>query len=116
MKIAALVLALLFTLFAAFQYNDPDTWLWVMIYGLAALLSFLFYRGVRSIILYATAMIAYLLGAIYLWPPVYKGLTLSMDYALEIEEARESLGLGICALAMVFYLVSSYRKSYPQRR
>lgn len=116
MKIVALVFVLLFTLFAAFQYNDPDTWLWVAIYGIAALLSFLFYRGVRSVALFATAMVAYLAGAIYLWPPVYKGLTLSMDYALEIEEARESLGLGICALAMMFYLVFSFQNYSSQSK
>ena len=32
MKILNIILALLFTLFAYFQYNDPDPWLWIAIY------------------------------------------------------------------------------------
>jgi hypothetical protein len=36
MKIANILLALLFLLFAYFQYNDPDPWLWITIYLIVA--------------------------------------------------------------------------------
>lgn len=36
MKVANILLALLFLLFAYFQYNDPDPWLWIGIYLLVA--------------------------------------------------------------------------------
>ena len=36
MKIANLLLAALFVLFAYFQYNDPDPWLWITIYLIVA--------------------------------------------------------------------------------
>ena len=35
-------MALLFIAWAAFQYNDPDPFLWIVVYGLAALASILF--------------------------------------------------------------------------
>ena len=36
MKIANLILVALFLLFAYFQYNDPDPWLWITIYLIVA--------------------------------------------------------------------------------
>jgi hypothetical protein len=44
-KIVSLVLALLFALFAGFQYNDPDPWLWIGIYGYVAVTGFLAAAG-----------------------------------------------------------------------
>ena len=38
MKILNIILALLFTLFAYFQYNDPDPWLWITIYLVVAVI------------------------------------------------------------------------------
>ena len=109
MKFIALIFAALATLSAAFQYNDPDPWLWIASYGLVAVLSILFFRGLRNKIIYGVLFAIYLAGAIYLWPDEYKGVTMSMSYAPEIELARESLGLGICALAFLLYLVFSLR-------
>lgn len=111
MRIVALIFAILFIISAALQYNDPDTIIWVSIYGFAAVLSLLFFRGYRSIILYSIFLIVYLAGAIYLWPEVYKGLTMDMSRAPEIESARESLGMAICAFAFLLYLVFSYKDS-----
>ncbi|MCA6079161.1 transmembrane 220 family protein [Fulvivirga sedimenti] len=36
MKAIKIILALLFLLFAVVQYNDPDPWLWIAIYGITA--------------------------------------------------------------------------------
>ncbi len=41
MKALNIILSLLFILFAYFQYNDPDPWLWIMIYlGVALICGF----------------------------------------------------------------------------
>jgi hypothetical protein len=37
----------IFVLFALLQYNDPDPWLWMPIYGLAAWLCYRYARGSR---------------------------------------------------------------------
>ncbi len=42
MKWVSGAMALLFIFWAAFQYNDPDPFLWIFVYGLAALASVLF--------------------------------------------------------------------------
>lgn len=42
MKILSAAMAMLFIAWAAFQYNDPDPFLWILVYGLAALASILF--------------------------------------------------------------------------
>lgn len=42
MKWVSGAMALLFISWAAFQYNDPDPFLWILVYGLAALGSVLF--------------------------------------------------------------------------
>ena len=39
-KVIHYILAGLFTLFAAVQYNDPDPWLWILIYGAVAIVAF----------------------------------------------------------------------------
>ena len=111
MRIVALIFAILFIISAALQYNDPDTLIWIVIYGFAAVLSFLFFRGLRNKILYGVAMVIYVGGAIYLWPAEYKGIALDMSRAPEIELARESLGMAICAFAFLLYLLYSMKNT-----
>lgn len=111
MRIVALIFAVLFFISAALQFNDPDTLLWIAIYGFAGVLSILFYRGLRNKFFYGVAMLVYLAGAIYLWPKEYKGITMDMSRAPEIELARESLGLAICAFAFLLYLLYSMKNS-----
>ena len=41
-KIVSAAMAVLFIAWAAFQYNDPDPFLWILVYGIAALASILF--------------------------------------------------------------------------
>lgn len=45
LRLFALVCCLLFTAFGALQWNDPDPWLWMGIYGCAALLCWMAHRG-----------------------------------------------------------------------
>lgn len=105
----ALIFTALFVLFAAFQYNDPDAFAWIIVYLSAASLSFLAYSKRGSSLTFILAGVAYLIGAIIFWPPKYEGLFLNMGYSVNIEEARESLGLFLCFIAMV-YFYTIYRK------
>ena len=108
-RITALIFSFLFILFAVFQYNDPDPFIWIPIYGVAALVSLAFYFKKINLPFLIIVTVAYFFGAIYMWPPTFEGIFLAMDYKIEIEQARESLGLAICGLAMAFYSFALYK-------
>ena len=105
---------MLFTLFAALQYNDPDPFVWILVYMFVALLSVIsVFRKLNPYLILAS-IIMYIAGAIYLWPDVYMGVTMPMSYKPEIELARESLGLCLAALALSGLLaISLSRKHVP---
>lgn len=84
--------ALLFACFAVVQYNDPDPLIWILAYGYAAAVT-----------------IPPIFGRHTLWPALGLALYLGWSFTLigtvdahwiEVEEARESLGLLLAALWM----------------
>ncbi|WP_207432280.1 transmembrane 220 family protein [Sabulibacter ruber] len=107
-----LVFVLMFVAFAIVQWNDPDPAIWIPIYLVAAVLCYMAYKRRLAQWIYGAAFLAYAIGAVVMWPTVYQGITFSMDRSPAIEEARESLGLSICALAMAYCLILGwgYRK------
>ncbi|MBU1822115.1 MAG: transmembrane 220 family protein [Bacteroidetes bacterium] len=104
MKFIAAFFGLLFLLFSYFQLNDPDPQIWIPVYSAAALACYMGYRGLWPGWVFYGLAAAYLIGAVIQWPPEFEGVFfggLEMR-SLNIELARESLGLGICALVMAF--------------
>ena len=116
-KILSLVFGLLFVLFAAFQYNDPDPELWVPIYGFAAVACLMAYAGLARWWFLAAMAVLYVIAAVYQWPPAFEGFLFSEIgmRSMNIEMAREAGGLGICAAAMLILAVLS-RQPQPVRR
>lgn len=110
-RYTAFTLGLMFLIFAVLQYNDPDPEVWIAIYGATAFICFAVFRGWINLIVKGILLVAYIIGAVYLWPGTFEGITLDMGYKPEIEEARESLGLIICGLAMVFFLIVGRNKN-----
>lgn len=108
-RVMALIFAIIFIIFAAFQYNDPDALIWIAIYTVAALVSLAVYFKKINLPFLLAIMLIYFIGAIYMWPPTFEGIFLDMGYKIEIEEARESLGLALCGLSMAFYSFALYR-------
>lgn len=102
-KIFAGVFALLFLWAAYLQYNDPDTLLWYVIYGLAAMASVLFLLNRLPLIGAVALTFAYLLGSYVFWPERFEGFAIGGGDIRNIEEARESVGLLINAFVMLFY-------------
>ena len=104
MKITYWVLSVVFALFALVQYNDPDPQVWMPIYGIAvvACLSIFFDKAPRKYVFFIMAG-AYFLAAFQQWPPQYEGVfwgEMKMR-SMNIELARESLGLAISGLGML---------------
>jgi len=129
MKIFNIFFCLVFILFAGLQYNDPDPYIWVPIYGYTAVLCALaarkqFYRGA-----YLVGILVYLAYATYLFFDKY-GV---MDWATEqqaeniaqsmaatkpwIEETREFFGLFILMIVLLInYTYASQRALKKQRK
>ena len=113
MKVIKIVLALLFILFAAVQYNDPDPWLWIAIYGLTAglfianisgwynkrVLWVLFVVGVAYSLTYIGGVIDY----IGMGEPgaIIETMKAEKPY---IEETREFFGMWIVIAAIGFLI------------
>lgn len=112
MKTVNLILSILFVLFAALQYNDPDPFIWIPIYLFAAFLCWRAYKGIHHRSLYIAALVIYLLYATYLvfdkngvisWASEHAAESLVHSMKAEkpwIEETREFGGLVILIAAM----------------
>lgn len=100
---------------AIVQYNDPDPWRWIGVYGLAAILSILFARGKFPWIGAAALGLLALIWAGFIAPSVI-GKTSLVDifrsYEMkspEVELAREMGGLLIVAVWMAVLIFFSAR-------
>lgn len=110
------VWTLLFLLFAYWQWNDPDPWLWIPIYGLAALLTAMAAGGKYSLPVLSVFIVLCLAGFVYLYPSAvgewiqqeWQQQDLSMK-TQQMEQGRESFGLLIVALVMAIALYFGWR-------
>lgn len=111
MKITKIILSALFLLFAYFQLNDPDPWMWVILYiFVAAVMGFAaFDKYNRYVILAGIGITA--LGCLATIKSVWEfltnddgmGLAEGMSYEHPyIEESREFGGMLIALLALLF--------------
>ena len=102
-KVLGIIFGLLFILFAAFQYNDPDPQVWIPIYGIAAIACFMAYAGVGQWWLFVSLAVMYFGAAVYQWPPKFEGFLFSEVgmRSMNIEMAREAGGLAICGVVMI---------------
>ena len=104
-RIITIGMGIVFTFGAAVQYNDPDPFRWAGIYLIAAAFSFLSLRNVLPWWLYATSStiaIAWAgVVALGVDAAAYRGIIGEFAMAsLDIEEAREALGLIMIGLWM----------------
>ena len=118
MKITALILSLLFVLFAGFQYNDPDGWVWILLYGNIAILCFMAFLGKFFKLWSIVSLAVYGLYFLYLTPAIFEFFTEDFQENLKsamsfdktyIEQTREAGGLIICILALTFLHFGSKR-------
>lgn len=96
-KLLGFFFGLVYLSFAVLQYNDPDPAIWMVVYGAAALLCFMVAAGKITPAILWSAAIFYVVGAVFVWPERFEGVRIGGGDIKNIEEARESLGLLLCA-------------------
>jgi len=112
------ILAALFILFAAFQYNDPDFYIWIPIYLIVGIAILFFDRGKYSLRIFQTLLVLYIIGMISYYPDVISWIqngTPSIANSMQaespfIEFIREFFGLGICVLGLGYYCFLASKK------
>ena len=102
-KIFGFLFAVLSVISAALQYNDPDPIIWILIWGISAIISFLFFLNKISFIITLIAGVLSLIGFMYLYPSNFQGFDLNNGDIENIELGREAFGLLIIALVMFIY-------------
>ena len=112
MKVFNLVFAVLFTVFAALQYNDPDPYIWIPIYMYGAVLCWFAFRGRYYPVAMIWGIAIYALYAIYLfftsdgvmdWMSMHNAENIAHEMHAAtpwIEDTREFFGL--CIISFVF--------------
>ncbi len=102
-KIFALLYGLLCVTSAVLQYNDPDPMMWIIVYAVSALLSFGFaLNRVPSVFLLVAGILA-LCGGFYFFPEQFEGFEIGKGDIKNIEEGRESVGLFIIGVVLLFF-------------
>jgi hypothetical protein len=102
-KILSLLFAILFIWAAVLQWNDPDAFLWYIVYGTPAVVSLFFLFGRLSQNAAFLMSLAYLVGAILAWPAKFEGFEIGGGDIVNIEKGREASGLLIIAVIMLVY-------------
>ncbi len=115
MKLINLLLTLLFASFALAQYNDPDGWIWIILYLFVAVTSFFAFRGDYNRGILVVAML-FVIGWMVLLSPGFidwcksgmPSITSEMKTTEpHIEIVREFLGLLISLIVLVFHYFQS---------
>jgi hypothetical protein len=110
MRISNLVLSILFLLFTIVQFNDPDPFKWILLYGLTAGICGFSAFGKKSKIINIITLLIVIIWMGILAPEFLNWIQEGMPSITEtmkveepyIEYTREFLGLLICLLAMIF--------------
>ena len=119
MKALNIFLGILFISFAVLQLNDPDPLLWVLLYGLVALVSFMAVFGKYQKILISLGLLACIIWMITLIPGVVDWIQKGMPSITgemkatspHIEFTREFLGLLIAGVVLLYHFrISNHSK------
>jgi hypothetical protein len=102
LPILCALLCLMFLYFAYLNFNDVDAALWIVIYVVAALVCGLAIFKITNLYAIGVLCVGYVGYAIKNWPEKWDGVTMPMSHSINVERGRESLGLLICAAAILF--------------
>lgn len=102
-KILGYLFALLFAAGAAVQCNDPDAFLWILIYAFAAMISLGCALNKVGPILPLIVGGICLLGFLYLYPSEFQGFDLNDGDIKTVELGREAFGLLIISIVLLVF-------------
>ncbi len=115
-RIADGFIALLLWTCVYVQLNDPDPWMWMVLYGCSAVVATVALLGRKLRPIVWVGVMACLVGLVLTAPGFFRYLTqhfgetllqeMSAD-RMYIEETREFLGMAIAGAAMAWYVVRS---------
>lgn len=107
-KILGFLFAVLFLISAILQYNDPDTFIWMVIWGFAALFSLAFALNKISVAtLFFSGVMAFG-GFFYCYPEKFEGFEIGIGDIKNVEEGREAFGLLIIAIVLLIFAGRTY--------
>lgn len=109
-KILGYVFALLFTVGAVLQYNDPDSLHWIVIYGTAAVVSLLFALNKIGYIVPLVLGVLAFIGFVYLYPTNFQGFDLTDGDIVSVELGREAFGLLIISIVLLVFAFLSKKR------
>lgn len=112
-KILGFLFAVLFLISAILQYNDPDAFIWIVIWGFAALFSLAFALNKISFAPLFFSGVMALGGFFYCYPEKFEGFEIGAGDIKNVEEGRETFGLFIIAIVLLTFAIRTYltRKS-----
>jgi len=122
MKIFNIIFCVLFILFAAVQYNDPDPWKWMILYLYTAVLCWLAFRNKFYPSAYLIGIVVYAAYALYKifdqnglidWITQHDAENIAETMKAEkpwIEESREFFGLIILIVVLLIDYLYAKRK------
>jgi hypothetical protein len=128
MKVFNILFIVVFIVFAALQYNDPDPFIWIPMYLYAAFLCFLALRHQYYPALYYVGLGAYLVYATFLFFDKTGVLSWAKEHDAEnlvqtmkatkpwIEETREFGGLFIVIIVLLVNLIQLKKGRKSQLR
>jgi len=120
MRVVNFLLAIVFLIFAFLQINDPDPLIWILIYGAMAVvcvMAIFSYYPLRfmfdQLVVYVGYHVTYFDGVSEWIRQDNKSMLFDNLAKMEhwwIEEAREFLGLMICVVVLVGYIIHARRR------
>ena len=124
MKIFNILLAIIFTIFALVQYNDPDPWKWIAAYMFVALISGLAANNIYPKWIIRGGIIAFLISLGILLPDFIDWINSGAESITQnrkaekpqIELTREFLGLLLSVCVLGFHLWQGYKKEKYSRQ
>jgi len=122
LKLFNIFFCIVFILFAAVQYNDPDPYIWIPIYLYTAILCWLAFRNKFFPGAYLLGIVAYAAYAVYkffdqngVWDWITKHNEANIANTMKaeqpwIEETREFFGLVILIVVLLIDYIYAKRK------
>ena len=112
-KTIDIVVFVVFVLFAYFQFNDPDSLRWALVYCLPAIIAIMSLRGLTPMKVYYAFLLFYLVLIFTYVPHLVDWFQQGMPNIASsmkaetpyIELTREFFGLVLCLISVVYYIL-----------